>query len=155
MSRPCKWKEILLWMPEGASVFSSKPLLPVNEGNSTKNQTQSLISRSYSKAIHSSKVGTSREKLGKTLELLKYWYFQRQILNMKISKVLKPSWRLYWVNNTWLFCFLQFAAFYIFFCHFLHSGPNNPNTTSQPAVRQSSTASVLGREGETAWGKRE
>lgn len=57
-------------MPEGASVFSSKPVLPVNEGNSTKNQTQSLISSSYSKAIHSPKVRTLREKLQNTAEKL-------------------------------------------------------------------------------------
>lgn len=135
MLRPCKWKEILLWMPEGASVFSSKPLLPVNEGNSTKNQTQSLISSSYGKAIHSSKVETPREKLQKTPKLLIYWHFQRQILNIKISTVLKTSWRLHWVN-TWLFCFLQLMDFEISFCHFLHSGPKNPSTTSQPTARQ-------------------
>jgi len=52
-------------MPGGASVFSSKPLLPMNEGNSTKIQTQSLISSSYIKITHSSKVGTSREKAPK------------------------------------------------------------------------------------------
>lgn len=48
-------------MPGGASVFSSKPLLPVNEENSTKKQTQRLISSSYSTATHSSKVRTLGE----------------------------------------------------------------------------------------------
>lgn len=101
MLRACKWKKILLWMPGGASVFSSKPLLPVNEENSTKKQTQRVISSSYNAATHSTKVGTPGEsgKLWQTWELLKYRSFQRQILHIKTST---DSEKLCEVNNTWL-----------------------------------------------------
>lgn len=74
-------------MPEGASVFSSKPVLPVNEGNSTNNQTQSLISSSYSEAMHSSKVGDTQGKAPK--DHRKIATFREKILNMNITTVLK------------------------------------------------------------------
>lgn len=96
MLRACKWKKILLWMPGGASVFSSKPLLPVNEENSIKKQTQRVISSSYTFY----KDGDTRGewKLRETWELLKYRSFQKQILHIKTST---DSEKLCEINNTW------------------------------------------------------